>query len=246
MRKQRVGKYLGPLLVAISIVIASAHAVSAVTSSSNSYQVTETEFGAGSTQQTCSDQYCAKTSIGDLTSGKSGSVANTASFGPVTPDEPLLEVIINQGESDLGTLTTERTATKTMLVQIRSYLSSGYTLQINGSPPKYGNHTLNTPTTPTASIMGTEQFALNAVANTIPSVGADPVQVPSSEFSFGIVEDDYDTPNLFKYVSGDVVARSTTASGQTDYTITTIVNVSNATPAGHYSGDFSAVVVPVY
>ena len=215
-------------------------------SSSNSYQVTETEFGAGSSAQTCSGQYCSQTSIGDMTAGNANSATYATKFGTITNSEPLLEVIVEPGNSDLGVLTTEQTATKTTIVRIRNYLSGGYTLQIVGDPPKVGGHTLKTPSTPTASAPGTEQFGINAVANTTPSVGTNPEQVPSGQISFGSVDDNFNTPNMFMYTSGNRVAYSNTESGRTDYTISMIVNISNLTPAGHYSGDYAAVVIPVY
>lgn len=246
MQKGKLWHYVKPILLAVLIVANGAGTVFATTSTSTNYQLTEGQFNAGSSLQSCSGQYCARTSIGDATGGSGANSRGSAQFGPVTDSEPLLEVIVDPGQSDLGDLTTERTATKTMIVKIRSYLSSGYTLQITGDPPKYGNHSLKTSSSPTASKKGAEQFGINAVANTLPSVGANPVQVPSSELSFGEVEDAYKTPNLFKYRSGDVLARSRTASGRTDYTISMIVNIANSTPAGHYTGDYSAVVVPVY
>lgn len=247
MRKKGIRFYGELLLLAMLVASGGASVALAETSKSTNYQTTETQFGAGSSQQACSDQYCARVSIGDVASGGPGaSSGSTATFGSITSDQPALEVIVDPGESNLGTLDTEHTASKTMVVRIRSYLSNGYTLQITGNPPKYGNHTLATPTTPTAASPGTEQFAINAVANTSPSVGAGPVQVPDAQTSFGEVNDNYKTANLFKYVSGDVVAHSAKSSGQTDFTISMIVNISNSTPAGHYSGDFSAVVIPVY
>ncbi len=246
MQKRRLWHYLTALLLAVFIVSATTHTAFAETSSSTNYRVTETEFNAGSTLENCSGQYCARATIGDLTTGQATSPGGTATFGSLVDGEPLLEVIVNTGSSNLGVLTTETTATKTMTVQIRSYLSGGYVLQIVGTPPKYGDHVLSAPSTPTASDPGTEQFAINAADNTTPNVGANPVQVPSSQTSFGFVTDDYHTPDLFKYVSGDVVGRSLTESGRTDYTISMIVNISNSTPAGHFAGDFSAVVIPVY
>lgn len=247
MQKQRFGRYLQLILLATVLVSAGgATTALAVTSASNNYQVTETEFGSGSTAQTCSGQYCAQTSIGDMGAGNSSSTNHKATFGAITNSDPLLEVIVNRGASNLGVLNTENTATSTTTVQIRNYLSGGYVLQVVGAPPKFGGHTLATSSTPTAAVPGTEQFGINATANTTPSVGADPVQVPSNQTSFGVVNANYRTPNLFKYASGDVVARSDTDSGRTDYTISMIVNISNATPAGHYSGDFAAIVIPVY
>ncbi|HEX7484217.1 MAG TPA: hypothetical protein VF281_03630 [Candidatus Saccharimonadales bacterium] len=246
MQKLRFGQFVQLILLAVVIISGGASTMAAALSSSNSYQVTETEFGASSSLENCSGQYCAQTSIGDMTAGNASSSTYKTKFGTITNSEPLLEVIVDPGVSDLGILTAEQTASKTTIVRIRNYLSGGYTLQIVGDPPKYGGHALATPTSPTASVTGTEQFAINAADNSTPNVGAAPVQVPSGQISFGVVNDDYLTPNLFKYVSGSTVAHSTSESGRTDYTISMIVNISNKTPAGHYSGDFAAIVIPVY
>lgn len=233
-------------LLAVFVFASVAVPVFATESTSNNYQVTETQLGAGGMMESCSVQYCAQASIGDIAAGSGVAGPSTAAFGPLVSGEPLLEVIVDAGQSNLGVLTTEQTATKTTTVRVRNYLSGGYIMQVIGDPPKYGNHTLATPSTPAASSPGTEQFAINAVANTTPNVGAGPQQVPSDQTSFGEVVEGYLTANRFKYSSGDIVARSQSESGRTDYTISMIVNVSNATPAGHYSGDFSVVVVPVY
>jgi len=239
-------RYSRLLLFTAVFAFAGVSTVFAQPSSSSNYQVVETEFGATTQDESCSGEYCAKVSIGDLLAGDSVSGGSTATFGSITGTDPLLEVIIEQGESNLGDLSTETTGTKTMIIKVRSYLTDGYVLQITGDPPSYNGHTLAALTTPTASDPGTEQFGLNVVANTEPNIGADPVQIPDGETSFGEVEDDYNTPNLFKYDNGDVIARSTEASGRTDYTISIIVNISSTTPAGHYSGDFSAVIVPLF
>ena len=235
------------LLVAFAVG-GTAHevfATSAVSESPN-YQMTESTFGSSSADEACSGEYCAKATIGDMAVGQGASANTAANFGTLTPDEPTLEVIVESGESNLGTLETNKTATKTMGIKVRSYLSNGYQLQIVGEPPKYGGHTLNAPAVPTASQPGTEQFGINLAANSTPNIGASPVQVPSAQISFGEAEPSYRTPNLFKFNSGDVVASSTKESGRTDYTVSMIINVSNKTPAGHFSGDFSAVVIPIF
>jgi hypothetical protein len=66
-------------------------------------------------------------------------------------------------------------------------------------------------------------------------LGANPVQVPDSTFSFGTVASGYDTPCQFKYVNGDTIAQSAKSSGETDYTISYIVNINNVTPGGTYT-----------
>jgi hypothetical protein len=248
MRRKELRRYAKVVLFFAAVLSCGATVAHAETSSSSHYKVTDTDFNAISNTKACSSQYCAKVSLGDASSDTATSPASTAQFGTIatTDSDPLLEVIVDPGVSNLGTLSTETTAYKTMMVRVRTYLSDGYVLQVVGSAPKYGNHSLSTLATPTSPAAGTEQFGINAIANTTPAVGADPLLVPSNQSSLSSVTDDYKMQNKFKYVSGDEVARNNAASGRTDYTVSMIVNISNATPAGHYSGDFSAVVTPLY
>lgn len=244
MQKPRVWRGIAVGLIVGLVALGGANAVHAETSSSPNYQMTETQFSAS--QQSCSGQYCAQTSIGSPASG-TPTASSTAKFEDITNNNPLLDVIIEPGDSNLGTLTTQGTATKTTIIKVRSYLiGGGYELQIMGDPPNYNGHTLNALTTPTNSSPGTEQFGMNTVANTSPAIGANPLQTPDGQQIFGIATPDYQTANKFKYVSGDTVGKGVTSSGQTDYTLSMIVNISSATPAGHYTGDFMAMVVPVY
>ena len=222
------------------------HAAATTQSSSSHYMVTETQFGSGSSEHDCSSNYCAKTSVGDTGVGSTSSTSYTAQLGFNTSDVPLLEVIAIGGSQNMGLLDNTTTGTAISTIKIRNYLSNGYVLQIAGAPPSQGTHSLATLTSPTTSHPGAEQFGINLAANTSPNIGAAPVQVPSSATSFGTVADDYKTADLFKYIDGDVVASSSTSTGETDYTMSMIINVSNVTPGGHYTGTFSAVAVPVF
>jgi hypothetical protein len=230
------------LLMAISVV----GTAMAAQSSSPSYKVNEYQFGSGGALQNCSGTYCARMSAGDLTVGSAGSGQYGAHFGFNTSDEPLLEIIATPMLQDMGILTPTTTGTASTSVKIRNYLSDGYVLQITGQAPSQGTTSVKALTTPTSSQPGTEQFGINLVANTTPSVGSDPVQVPDGSFSFGAVEANYSQSNKFMYQSGAVVARSLTSSGQTDYTISFIANISEATAGGRYQGEYSAVVVPTF
>lgn len=230
--------------VAAVLLLGGVGTAYAITSSSNSYQLTEEQFNAGSNLDSCSTQYCAQVTIGDPTAApRSGSASFTSSSGS---DEPVIEVIIEPGESNLGTLTSEQTATKTTTIRIRSFLSGGYLLQIMGDPPKFAGHTLATSSIPELATPGKEQFGLNLVKNSLLNVGEDPVQVPGDGAIFGAAAEKYDQADKFMYNSGDVVAKSLLDSGRTDYTLTMMVNIASTTPAGHYSGDFSAIVMPGY
>ena len=232
------------LFVAVFIVgVSQAYAQSA---SSSNYKVDQTQFGAGASLQSCSEVYCSQSSLGDVAVGSAGSTKYSAQFGAITDGEPILEIITLGGLQDLGVLDVDTTATATAVVKVRNYFSSGYVMQIVGHTPGQGTYELRALDQASTSHKGMEQFGINLVANTNPEVGDDVVQVPSGDVSFGHVDDDYSTPNVFKYASGDPIAYSDSSSGQTNYTISMILNVSNITPGGKYRGDFSAVVVPTY
>lgn len=228
-------------------VLVWAQPVWAVTSKSPNFEVSETEFGAGAALNTCSGSYCAQATIGSTTNGEGSSANYAASFSPLEDNsEPSLELFVEPGKSDLGQLDIDRTATRTMVLNVRSYLAGGYTVQITGTPPQFEGYTLDTPTTPTASQVGSEQFGLNIVANTSPSIGQDPISSLDDKPVPGVAMPAYSVPNMFMYSDGDVVARTLSESSQIRYTVSMIVNVGGTTPAGHYAGDFSAVVTPVF
>ncbi|MGB4761893.1 MAG: hypothetical protein WBP12_00885 [Candidatus Saccharimonas sp.] len=236
-------------VVLLAIIFAMVSVVSpeaAAVSSSSNYQVVETDFSASSGGESCSPAYCARVSIGDSSVGSSQGDTLKTDFSAAAPEDPTLEVIVEAGQSNLGRLSTEQTATKTLTVRIRNHLTGGYTLQIIGQPPTYDGRALERLATPTSSRAGVEQFGLNVVKNTSPSTGADPLQVPDGQNIFGRAADGYNTPNLFKYQSGDVIGYSDVESGRTDYTISMVVNVSSTTLAGNYTSDFAAVVMPAY
>jgi hypothetical protein len=119
-------------------------------------------------------------------------------------------------------------------------------MQMVGEPPTQGTHELSPIPTPTTSHQGAEQFGINLVANTAPEVGDDPLQTPAKQGDFGTPTLEYSYPNLFKYVSGDTIASSQFETGETQYTMSMIMNVSSNTPLGRYGGLFSVVVVPVF
>ena len=232
-------------MFAATVTVAYAGTAFANTSLSDSYEMSEMRFGNGAMLESCSQGYCAQSSIGDVTAN-GPAAASTATFTPAADNEPRLEVIVDPGLSNLGTLTTEEAKHKTTIVRVSNYLAGGYIMQVVGNAPKFGNHTLATSNTPAASIPGTEQFGINVVSNTTPTVGNNPIQVPAGQALFGDAAPGYNTPNRFKYASEDIIGRSHDTSGRTDYTISMIVNVSNRTPAGHYAGDFAVLVTPVY
>ena len=214
----------------------------AAQSSSSHYQVNEVFFGAGGQLNACSSHYCSKQAAGETGVGDTSSPNYQAHAGFNTDRTPFLQFIVNGTSTDIGVLSTSTAATTTGTFSVKNYLSSGYQVVSVSSPPKYNTYTMHNLTTPTASVPGTEQFGINLVHNTAPaSVGANPVQVPGSSFSFGAAAPGYNSANLYKYVPGDTIAYSDSSSGETDYTITYLYNISNVTPGGTY--DFNDVLV---
>ena len=228
-------------VVALATLLAVPAIALAAQSSSSHYQVNEVFFGAGGQLNTCSSNYCSKQSAGETAVGNPSSTNYQAHAGFNTDRTPFLQFIVNGTSTDIGVLSTSSTTTTTATFSVKNYLSSGYQVVSVSQPPKYNTYTMHNLTTPSTSVPGTEQFGINLVHNTSPSVGANPVQVPSSSFSFGKAAGGYDTPNEYKYVPGDTIAYSNSSSGETDYTISYIYNISNITPGGTY--DFNDVLV---
>lgn len=248
MRKFIKGKVLRTSLMTALFAIVSSLPVYATTTTSPHYEASETEFGAGAAIDSCSGQYCAQATIGAI-GGESSSANFTASFSQLPGDneDPLLEIMIQPGEANLGKLDIDRTATRTMLIHVNSHFAGGYTLQVTGAPPSYEGYTLATPIEPIASKAGSEQFGINVAANSDPRIGAEPVSTNGEEKPVsGVVLPKYNVPNMFSYINGDIVAQTGTESSQIKYTVSMIVNVAGSTPAGHYAGDFSAIVTPVF
>ena len=247
MQTSGVGR--GVLLIALTLLISVSafSVVSAVPINSPSYEVSEPEFGAGAALDTCSGKYCAHASIGNPAAGEMSSASYEASFSEVeSDDEPVLEVIIEPGESDLGILSTTETATKTTIVKVKNYLTDGYMVQVVGKAPEYEGYRLKTYNTPTQAEPGKEFFGVNLVANSSPKIGKNMEHLNPELPGTGFVMDDYLQVDHFMYRDGDVVAMSETDSSEMTYTISMVVNISNSTPAGHYIGDFAAIVIPIF
>jgi len=243
------------LVIAVAtLVMAASPLASAQQSSSANYQVGEVYFGTGGQLNACSTSYCSKQSAGEMGVGNTSSTNYQAQGGFNTDRTPYIQFIVTGGTTDLGVLTTASAKTATGTFSVKTYLAGGYVVQTVSDPP---TSTLPTHpiiaglTSPTASSPGSQQFGINLVSNTTvcgapTNFGADPIQVPSSSFSYGQVSSGYNTCGLFKYVKGDTVAFSNRSSGETDYTISYLFNISNITAAGAYEFNHVLVATSTY
>ena len=241
-------KFLALVICAAMFVMSAAPTIYAQ-SVSPSYKVEESFFGTGGELDASSPGYKARQTAGEMAIGNSASGSYQFQGGYNTTDVPLLEFAVDGGTYDLGVLDASITGAAVAGFTIRNYLSSGYIVLAHGVPPSttnIGSHTLTSLSAPSSSAPGTEQFGINLATNTNPVIGAAPVQWPDSTYSFGSASPDYATANLFKFVSGDTVAFSPKSSGQTNYSLSMIANVSRSTPAGQYGGRINMQVIPTF
>lgn len=247
--KQTFRLWVVGILLLLTIPI---HALAAQ-SQSSTYQVNEVFFGTGGELHSCSTTLCSQQAAGETTAGNTQGTTSQAQAGFNTERQPSLEMTVNAANINLGNLTTGSTATATSTFNVKTYLSSGYSVITASDPPTNASYTLQNLTSPTASNSSSEQFGINLVQNqtTCPTpapanFGADPVQVPSASFSYGTAAAGYNTCGLFKYVKGDIIASSSQSSGETDYTISYIFNISELTRGGKYTMNHVLVAVPTF
>ena len=214
---------------------------------SPNYVIPESYIGPGGSIDGSSPNYSSDGTIGDTGTGGSSSANFRTQAGFNTTNDPRLSVIVNTSSVAFGSLSTATTMTATSSFSVLNYTAHGYGVYTIGSPPSSNNHTLEGMDPTDASQVGEEQYGINLKANTSPATfGANPLQVPGSTFSYGAAATGYNTANNYRYVAGEKIAEATQTSGQTDYTISYIVNVSNTTPGGQYVGAQSLVVVGTY
>lgn len=233
--------------ISLTAVLVIAGSMPALGIKSPNYTIDEDFVGGGGVVDSSSSNYSARDSAGASAAGNSKSGNYTSQSGATTTGDPMLEFTVSSSNVALGSLMTSLTRTGTTSFSVRNYTSHGYVVQAIGTPPSNGSHALANMATATAPTPGVEQFGINLVANTVPvAFGANPLQVPSADFSSGEAASGYNTPNTYRYNSGDVIASAPESSGRTDYTISYVANSSNATPGGSYTGTQVLVCTGTY
>lgn len=131
---------------------------------------------------------------------------------------------------DLGELS--KTSTKKASSQIMAATNAayGYSIFASGTTFTSGNNTIPAPNAPTPSAIGTSQFGINLRLNTNPSVGEEPIGPGTASVTSG-----YSAPNRFMYIPGDSIVTASSSQDSRKYTISYVVNVANAQPAGIYA-----------
>lgn len=214
---------------------------------STHYTFEETSLGGlGSTDPQSANYQNVQSSGAELGLGTSTSTSYQLEAGNTTTKDPALTFAITDANPSFGPFSSAAAATATATFLVIDYTSYGYIVQVIGNPPSNAEtgHTITAMSTTGATNAGVEQFGMNLVANTSPvSLGANP---DHGQFGFGSAATGYDTPNNYRYVSGETIASAPQSSGQTTYTISYIVNVTSLTPGGQYSANQTLICTGTY
>lgn len=141
---------------------------------------------------------------------------------------------------DLGNFQTNATAKGTTQFMLGTNAGFGYVVTASGSTMTSGNNIIPAIAAPAPSQVGNSQFGINLRANSSPNVGTDP------SGGSGVPTPDYNTPNLFKFAAGDVIAGHNYTSSLERYTVSYIVNVSPSQPVGVYNTTVTYTVTATF
>lgn len=137
----------------------------------------------------------------------------------------------NNYYTDMGDLSPIATLTAQSQMAVGTNATSGFVITANGDPPAAGTNVINALTIPTVSTQGVNQFGINLVANSLPVVGGD----PEGTWANALPSAGYDTPNLYKYISGEEVASSPNVSLMKKFTVSYVLNSSENLRPGVYT-----------
>lgn len=137
---------------------------------------------------------------------------------------------------DFGDFSPTATRTGTSVMQAQTNASGGYAITVNGSTLASGVNTIPALASQSASTIGTSQFGMNLRSNASPVVGSEP-----SGGGLGSVAASYNTPNQWRYVTGDIVASAPAPTNANTYTSSYMVNIGGAQAAGVYTATMTYI-----
>jgi hypothetical protein len=222
------------LLVIVLTFFSLSHIVTATMSSDN-FQIWADAIGVSGDESASSDNYGVRDTVGEPITQSATSTSESygvkAGFREMYQDQSLT-FSLGTDSLDLGEFKTDGTAASSHTMVITTNADNGFTITVTGETLSNGTDIIDAiGSTATNSLIGTKQFGINLVANTVPIIGAD----PSGTSPIGTTNSPYNTTNQFAYNSGDTVASSSGPINETTYTVSYIVNVDSTLSKGAYS-----------
>ncbi|PID99644.1 hypothetical protein CSA80_00035 [Candidatus Saccharibacteria bacterium] len=142
---------------------------------------------------------------------------------------------------DFGDLSPDSTATDETKLLVATNADFGYSITVSGTTLTSGVNVIPAIASPDISRRGTSQFGLNLRANASTGSGQDPAGIGG-----GSPTPDYNQPNVFKYVSGDIIASYFDPDYYMKYTVNYIVNVSSDQPPGLYVSTLTYIALATF
>lgn len=140
---------------------------------------------------------------------------------------------------NLGIGSTTATSTGTSIMAASTNAVNGYTITVSGATLTSGSNTITPLTSGGSSSIGTKQFGLNLVANTVPSVGTGVVGSGTATPTVN-----YGASNTFRLGTGESIATIGGVTNANTFTVSYIANIDGSTPAGNYTTTLTYVATP--
>ncbi len=224
-----------PYLTRAAVLIGAGTSLSYTLSGVQNPTATNTPYYVRVTTYTGSDGVTGPTDTGTV----AVSTAQQVQLTGVTPEILVFCVGITIGADcttvagstiDFGDFSPTATRSATSVMQAQTNAANGYAITVTGTTLSSGVNTIPGLAAQTASTLGTSQFGLNIRANTTPAIGSDPTGVGTGTFTAN-----YGTPNLYRFISGDVVSQAGLPTDANTFTSSYIVNIGGSQAAGVYT-----------
>jgi len=193
---------------------------------------------------TASTAYCLRAVL------STGTVIDTYTVIPqitTAASAPAQTITFSLGATSLaipsaGNLSSSAVSSNSHTVTVATNAASGMVVTYSGTTLTSGANTITAMSTATASSVGTEQFGINAVANTTPAVGAACSGTPT----IATAATGYAVADNFKFVSGETIVSSAGTINSTTCTISYITNITAPTAAGSYTTTLTYVATATF
>jgi hypothetical protein len=139
---------------------------------------------------------------------------------------------------DFGILKNTTISSATSQFMVATNAQSGYSVTLSGTTLTAGNAVIPALASQLPPLLGTSQFGFNLRKNTNPAVGSDP-----SGSGVPTVNTTYNSPNLYRFVSGDILVSAPVPSDYTKFTASYIVNVDKNQHPGVYATTLSFIAL---
>ncbi len=136
---------------------------------------------------------------------------------------------------DFGELSTAQARVGTSQMLASTNAPYGYSVTLFGSTLTAGTNVIPAMNTQ-ASLPGTSQFGLNTRENSNPNVGTEPIGS-----GFTTAKGGYNSPNLYRFRSGEIVVSNNTSDDFRKFTVSYIANKNQNQAVGRYVATLSYI-----